>query len=170
MFPLTPAEAAFVAENATLTFVALSAVAGLVAAVAMNVAMSRQEEGFAPAYVAAAVLRRTTPAATGIVAALVVHHVAGLVTGAVYGACYLLVAGVTPSLVRVGGVGLLPHLVSVTLVVAFIYAFFAHVVLPRAGREIYEERSTAVRGMWLRSSLVFGTSLLVAAPLLTAVR
>lgn len=98
---------------------------------------------------------------------LVVHHLTGLLAGGLYG---LFVIGATanlPEIVVVGGLNPLAHLLAVGVVTGFIYGFFAHFVLPRAGGRSYEQQSTAIRGQWLRSSLVFGATMLVIVPLLT---
>ncbi|WP_224268211.1 hypothetical protein [Haloprofundus salinisoli] len=154
---------------ASLIRLALGALAGLVAAVVMGVPMGRQEGGFTPAYVTASVLRRTTPDEVSFRDATVVHHGAGTLAGVLYALVLTLGEAVAPSVGTLGGVDLLLHLVAVGLVVGFIYGFFAYVVLPRAGGSgIYEEQSTAVRGQWLRSSLVFGAALAVVAPFLFA--
>jgi hypothetical protein len=145
--------------------------------------MARQSEGFTPAYVAAAVVRGRTPEATSFRDASVVHHVAGALAGVLYALVALGVGALlglstpvlAPGTLADGGdtgaaaLALVPHAVGVVGVVAFIYAFFAHLVLPRAGGVIYEERATAVRGQWLRSSLVFGAALAVVAPVAAAV-
>jgi hypothetical protein len=149
-----------------LAQLAAGALAGLAAAVAMTLPMSRQPEGFTPAYIAASVLRRTTPDEVGFVDANVAHHGAGVLAGVLYAAVLALSSALAPDLVRMEGVELVPHLLSVVLIVLFIYAFFAHLVLPRAGGRIYEEQATAVRGQWLRSSLVFGAVLVVVGPTL----
>ncbi|WP_224448918.1 hypothetical protein [Haloprofundus salilacus] len=154
---------------ASMIRLALGALAGLVAAVVMDAPMGRQEGGFTPAYVAASVLRRTTPDAVSFRDATVVHHGAGLLAGVLYAVVLTFGETVVPRVVSLGGVDLLSHLVAVGVVVSFIYVFFAHFVLPRAGGDIYEEQSTAVRGQWLRSSLVFGAALAVVAPFLFAV-
>jgi len=154
--------------GAVLVTLALGAVAGLAAAVVMDVPMSRQSEGFTPAYLAASVLRRTPPSDVSFRDANLVHHAAGALAGVLYAVvagALVLALGATPSVDALASV--LPvHAVGVGVVVAFIYLFFAHIVLPRAGGTIYEERATAVRGQWLRSSLVFGAALAVIAPAL----
>ncbi|MFC7128306.1 hypothetical protein [Haloferax chudinovii] len=141
----------------------VGAVVGAVAAVVMAIPMWRQDDGFTPAYVAAAVVRRTSPDEVSFGDANVVHHVAGALAGVLYAVAYLATDALAPDL-GVAGVDLPSHLVATAVVVAFIYVAFARFVLPRAGRRIYEERATAVRGQWLRSSLVFGATLLVLAP------
>nr|WP_231751729.1 hypothetical protein [Halogeometricum sp. CBA1124] len=58
----------------TLAFVGLSGLSGLVAALVMGLPMARQEEGFTPAYIAASILRGTTPDEVSEVDAHVVHY------------------------------------------------------------------------------------------------
>lgn len=141
------------------------AVAGLFAAVVMDVPMSRQPEGFTPAYIAAGVATRTAPSAVSFERAMVVHHVTGVLAGVLYGLLALAtetaLSGVAATLG--GSAAVVAHVVGAVGVAAFVYVFFAHLVLPRAG-VVYEERATAVRGQWLRSALVFGGAMLVAAP------
>jgi len=150
------------------TVVLAGAIAGFAGAVVMDVPMVRQQEGFTPAYVAASVLRGTDPESVPIRDASLVHHAAGVLAGVLYAVLATAAAavlGVDPTPGGLAG-AILPHALAVVFVVGFIYAFFAHVVLPRAGRGIYEERATAVRGQWLRSSLVFGVTLALVAPAL----
>lgn len=145
--------------------VALGALTGLVAAVVMDWPMSRQPDGFTPAAIAASVVSRQSVEAVSMPELLVVHHATGLLAGVLYGALVVGLSAGLPELVRIGGLDLLAHLLAVGVVVGFIYGFFAHVVLPRAGGRNYEEQATAIRGQWLRSSLVFGLTLAVAVPL-----
>ncbi|WP_424006350.1 hypothetical protein [Haloferax denitrificans] len=167
MLDLLPAAVAALDAASSLGAVAgrllLGAVVGVAAAVVMAIPMWRQDDGFTPAYVAAAVVRRTTPDEVSFADANVAHHAAGGLAGVLYAVVYLATDAVAPDL-GVAGVDLPSHLVATAVVVAFIYVAFARFVLPRAGRRIYEERATAVRGQWLRSSLVFGATLLVLAP------
>jgi len=147
------------------TAVALGALAGLVAAIVMDWPMSRQPDGFVPAAIAAAVVTRQSADDVSMPELLVVHHAAGLLAGVAYGVVARGLAAGLPDLVRLGGLDLVAHLLSVGLVVAFIYGFFGHFVLPRAGGRSYEEQATAIRGQWLRSALVFGVTLAVVVPL-----
>jgi hypothetical protein len=160
-FAALAAETSFAAEPVSTLFawVTLGAVGGLLGAVAMDAAMHRQPDGWTPAFVAAAVLRRTRPDRVEFRDALVVHHLAGVLAGVLYALVgwVVVVAAGSTGVVAVA----LGHLTGVVVVVGFVYAFFAHVVLPRRARGVYEERATAVRGQWLRSSLVFGAVLLV---------
>lgn len=157
------------ATGELVPFVLACAGCGLLGALVMDLPMSRQEDGFTPAYVAAALVRRVQPSEVSFGHALVLHHVTGAVAGILYAALYLLFATVAPGIAAVGGVIALGHLAATVTVAAFIYAFFAHIVLPRAGRGIYEERATAVRGQWLRSAVVFGVVLGLSVPALTTV-
>jgi len=147
------------------TAVALGALAGLVAAVVMDWPMSRQPDGFVPAAIAAGVVTRQSVDDVSMPELLFVHHAAGLVAGVGYGLVARWLSVGLPDLVRIGGLDLLAHLLSVGLVVGFIYLFFGHLVLPRAGGRSYEEQATAIRGQWLRSALVFGATLAVIVPL-----
>jgi hypothetical protein len=148
------------------TTVALGAVAGLAAAVVMGLPMSRQAEGFTPAYVAASVVRGGDPGSIRFRDATLVHHAAGVLAGVLFGSLYLVFAALLPALAVVGGVRLLAHVAALGVVVAFVYAFFADLVLPRYGDEIGEDRATAVTGQWLRSSVVFGATVFLLFPLL----
>jgi uncharacterized membrane protein len=150
-------------------FVVACVVCGVLAAIVMDFPMSRQEEGFTPAFIAASVLARSRPDAVGFPAAFAVHHVAGAAAGVLYAVVYLLSVGPLPGGLAVGGVAAVPHALATLAVAAFIYAFFAHLVLPRRGRGIYEQRATAVRGQWLRSVIVFGVAVVLVVPAVTTV-
>ena len=166
----TPAAALGGVPTAALApFVAVCAACGVFAAVVMDFPMAKQAEGFTPAYIAASVLARSRPSSVGFRSAFAVHHVAGAAAGLLYALAYLAVAGPLPGVTAVGGVDAVPHALATLFVSGFIYAFFAHLVLPRRGRGIYEERSTAVRGQWLRSVVVFGVTVAVAVPAATSV-
>jgi len=95
---------------------------------------------------------------------MLAHHLAGGLAGLLYALVALGVDQVTPGLSPAVGIALHAHLIGVVVVVGFIYAFFAHLVLPRAGGRPYEEQATAVRGQWLRSALVYGLTVLVLVP------
>ncbi|WP_410766953.1 hypothetical protein [Haloferax sp. DFSO60] len=152
------------ATGATFTMkVVLGALVGVAAAVVMDIPMWRQDEGFTPAYIAASVFRRARPDEVSFIDANVVHHLAGAMAGILYAFVFLLSDWVLPEL-PLFGTDALPHIISSLFVMVWIYLLFAHLVLPRAGRSIYEERATAVRGQWLRSSLVFGVTMFLLAP------
>jgi hypothetical protein len=150
-------------------FVAVCAACGLLAAAVMDFPMAKQTEGFTPAYIAASVLARSRPESVEFRAAFAVHHAAGVAAGVLYALVYLVSAGPLPGVAGVGGVSAVPHVLATLVVSGFIYAFFAHVVLPRRGRGIYEERATAVRGQWLRSVVVFFVTVAAVVPAATSV-
>ena len=145
-------------------FLAVGIGAGVVAALVMDWPMSRQPEGFIPAYIAASVLTRSRPADVPFRTAMLTHHLAGGLAGLLYALVALGADRVAPALLPIVGVDLPAHLLGVIVVVGFIYAFFAHLVLPRAGGRPYEEQATAVRGRWLRSALVYGLTVLLVVP------
>ncbi len=148
--------------------VAVGALAGLLAAVVMDWPMSRQPDGFTPAAIAAGILTRQSADDVSMTELLAVHHGAGLLAGVLYGVFVVGLSVSLPAVIAVGGLDLVAHLIAVSFVSGFIYGFFAHFVLPRAAGRSYEEQATAIRGQWLRSTLVFGATLLVSVPLLTA--
>ena len=150
-------------------FVVVCVACGVLAAVVMDFPMARQAEGFTPAYIAASVLARSSPSSVAFRSAFVVHHVAGGAAGVLYALVYLLAADPLPAVATVGGVSAVSHLLATLVVAGFVYAFFAHLVLPRRGRGIYEERATAVRGQWLRAVVVFGVTVAVVVPAVTSV-
>ena len=137
------------------------ALAGLIAALAMDVQMSRQPAGWTPAFIAVGVLTRTDPDDVSFERASVLHHGTGVVAGGLYGALTLALTVAVPHLLW-PNVPLIAHRLAGVVVALFIYLVFAHVVLPRVGGTVYEERATAVRGQWLRSSLVFAVTMMIA--------
>lgn len=158
---LVPATAA--SDPAAL--VAAGLLAGLAATVA-NLPVSRQPEGYTPAYVVVSAVRGRPIASVRFSEAGIVYHAAGLGAGLAYVLARLVVDPVVPSAPSVGTVALGPHVISVVLVVLFVYAAFAHLMLPRATAPFPADRATAVRGQWLRSVLVLGAGLAVFAPVM----
>lgn len=146
-----------------------AAVAGLIAAVVMDVPMRRQAEGFTPAYVAASVLRQTDTDAVAFRDASLLHHATGVLAGVLFGVIYVGLSAILPDVLRVGALALVPHVAALGIVVAFVYAFFADFVLPRFGDELGEDRTTVVTGQWLRSAVVFGLTVAVVFPALLSV-
>lgn len=142
-------------------------VVGVVGGIVMDVLMTQQEDGFAPARVVVGVLTGRSPATVPFREVVVVHHVASGLVGALYGICSYALAALVPIEANVGGVDLLAHVIAVTLVVVFIYGFFTAVVLPRVDEGVYEERATAVHGQWLRATVLFGAIMLLGVPALT---
>jgi hypothetical protein len=164
------APAAYVVAGVAIApFAAACLFCGVLAAVVMDFPMARQTEGFTPAYIAASVLTRSQPDTVEFAAAFAVHHAAGAAAGILYAVVYLATVGPLPGGPAVGGVAAVPHALGTLVVAGFIYAFFAYLVLPRRGQRIYEERSTAVRGQWLRSVVVFGVTVALAVPAVTSV-
>lgn len=155
-------------DPSTLASLLLAGVAaGLAGAVAMEVPMGRHPEGWTPAFVAAGVLRRTGPESVRFRDASVVHHVAGVAAGVLYALLAAPLVSVLDGTPQTPGVSTLPigaHLAATTGVAVFVYAFFVYVVLPRTGAVIPDDRTTAVRGQWARSTVVFGVVLGVVAP------
>ncbi|WP_267640666.1 hypothetical protein [Haloarchaeobius amylolyticus] len=122
------------------------ALAGLVAAVVMDLPMFLMPEGFTPASVAAAKLTRQPIEAVSQVAAQVVHHGTGLVGGLGLGAAVVVLE---PQL------GLWSTVIlATTVLTVFIINFFGFVVLPRAGFDA--ERRETVFQQWLFSAVVYG--------------
>lgn len=158
---------ALVSSLSVFHFVLTGLGAGVLAAVVMDWPMSRQPEGFTPAYIAASVLTGQQPQEVSFSMAMIVHHLAGGLAGLLYALVVVALSRVMPTLLSVGGIDLLAHVLGVVVVVSFIYGFFAHLVFPQRGGRSYEEQATAIRGQWLRSALVFGATLLVAVPLVT---
>lgn len=149
------------------TTVAVGALAGLVAAIVMDWPMSRQPDGFVPAAIAAGIVTRQSVDDVSTAELLVVHHIAGLLAGVLYGVAAVGLTAILPTVSTVGGgVDLVAHLLAVSLVTVFIYGLFAHIVLPRAGGRSYEQEATAIRGQWLRSAVVFGSTLVIAVPMI----
>jgi len=150
--------------GSTPAWLTVCAAAGLVAALAMDYPMSAQPDGFAPAYVAAGVVTRRRPDSVPLRDALVVHHLAGPLAGLPYGGLTLAFARLFPETPAVAGVPFAAHVLATATVVAFVYGFFSYLVFPRADAGRYEEAATAVRGQWLRSTLVFGAAMAAAVP------
>ncbi len=167
MSELAPAVTTLLVSLPTVFPLVIGFLAGVVAALVMDWPMSRQPEGFTPAYIAAGVVTRQPHENVRFGSAMVVHHVAGGLGGILYA---LLVTIFTPAVppATVWGINPISHLLAAGVVVGFIYAFFAHFVLPRRGGRSYEEQATAIRGQWLRSALVFGATLIVTVPFITA--
>ncbi|WP_435197145.1 hypothetical protein [Natronomonas sp. EA1] len=150
----------------------VNVVAGLFATIVMNIPMKTLREGQTPPFVAASALSGDDLPEVPSALASGIHYGAGMLGGVLY---TLLVVGFedvvpVPPLAFIEGTGLAlgPHLLAGAVVLAFLYGFFAYLVLPRFGQSAYaEERRDRVRADWLRSALVYVTALLVLVPLLT---
>lgn len=146
---------------------AVALLAGFLAALVMNAPMLAFAEGYAPAHVAASVVWGTTPSKTGLGAAMLVHHVAGILAGLLHLLLALGLEQVLPVSTRVAGLPLVPHLVAGALVTAFLYGFFSWLVLPRFGAGV-RDRAATVKGRWAVSALIFGWTLVAFVPTLVA--
>ncbi|GAB3423124.1 hypothetical protein GCM10027435_28660 [Haloparvum alkalitolerans] len=154
---------------ASIAWLLVGIVAGLIGAAVMSYPMSRSATGFVPARVATALVTRRRPADVPLPQALAFHGVAGAGAGAVYAVLAAGLDRVLPALGTLpGGVGLPAHLLAAALVAGAVYLVFAVIVFPHAGGRAYEERDTEVQGRWLRASLAFGAALAVTAPALAS--
>ena len=141
------------------------AVAGAVVGLLLNIPMVTQDEGYLPAYVAAAGLTRADPAAVSRPLAVAVHHVTALLAALSYGAVVAVLSFVLPTAVSLNGVPLLPHVVGAASVTAFIYVFFARVAMPRFGGSLRDRADETVR-QWALTAFIFGTALALFVPVL----
>lgn len=140
-------------------------VAGAVVGLLLNIPMVTQDEGYLPAYVAAAGLTRTDPTAVSRRLAVVVHHGTAVVAALLYGAVVAVLSPVLPTAVSLNGVPLLPHVVGAAGVTAFIYVFFARVAMPRFGGSLRDRAEETVR-QWALTAFIFGTALALFVPVL----
>lgn len=143
-----------------LPSLAAGGLAGLLGALAMDVPMGRHPEGWTPAFLTAAAVRRVSPDQIDFESASVVHHSFGVLAGAVYALLFVALSLVVPS-TGLLDLPLLAHLIAVAVTGVLVYASVAHVVLPQVGASLQEQRLTAARGQWLRASVVFTAALAV---------
>lgn len=146
-------------------WVVVCAVAGAVVGFLLNIPMVTQDEGYLPAYVAAAGLTRTDPAEASGALAAVVHHVTGVVAALLYGALVALLSVVLPTAVSLNGVPLVPHVIGVVAVTTFIYYFFARVAMPRLGGSL-RDRSDDIVQQWALTAFIYGAALALFVPAL----
>jgi len=149
-------------------WVSSAVVAGLLAALVMNVPMTRLTMGYVPATVAASVVQRTVPSHISTRDAVLVHHAAGPLAGVVYAALGLALDAVVPTVTRVAGLSMAAHLLAVVGIVVFVYGVFAWRVLPRYGGSARDD-APLVRRHWLVSAVTFGVVLAVAVPAILSV-
>ena len=151
-------------------WIAAAILSGLVAALVMNVPMSRLATGWTPATVATSVVQGTVPSKVSRRDSILLHHAVGPLAATLYALVGVGLASVLPPGARLAGLELLAHLVAVAAITGFVYGVFAWVVLPRYGGSARDELST-VRRDWLASALVFGGTLAVLVPgVIAAVR
>jgi hypothetical protein len=151
-------------------WLAAAVVSGLLAAVAMDVPMTRLTTGWTPATVATSVLQGTVPSKVSRTEAAVLHHAVGPMAAVLYAVVGIGLAAVLPAVARIAGLEIAAHLLAAGLVTLFVYGLFAWVVLPQYGGEA-RDRLPAVRRDWLVSALVFGVTLAIVVPgVIAAVR
>lgn len=144
---------------------AVCAISGAVVGLLLNIPMVTQDEGYLPAYVAAGGLTRVDPTAASRPLAVVVHHVTGVVAALLYGAIVAVLAALLPTGVSLNGVPLVPHIVGIAAVTAFIYYFFARVAMPRFGGSL-QDRSGQIVQQWALTAFIYGASLALFVPVL----
>lgn len=140
-------------------------VAGAVVGLLLNIPMVTQDEGYLPAYVAAAGLTRTDPSAVSRPLAVVVHHGTALVAALLYGVVVAGLSFVLPTALPVNGVPLIPHIVGVVGISTFIYYFFARIAMPRFGGSVRDDADEIIR-QWALTAFIFGTALALFTPVL----
>lgn len=128
--------------------------AGVVATRAMDVVMTRIDEGETPPQVAGGVLTDSSPDDAPRRLASAVHYVAGTLTGPLFVWLYLAAA-------VVAGGGLLAVVAAAAVCYPLMVGFFALVVLPRS-RGLARQRVAATRRAWSVEAAVY---LAVLAPL-----
>lgn len=149
--------------------VGVGAVAGLLAAVVMNVPMHRLPEGSAPPFVAAGALTGDGPTDVNPVLASGTHYAAGVLAGTGHALLALALEGAYPFTARVASAGLLlvPHLLAVLATYAVLVVVFAYLVLPTFGGPV-RERAGLVRRDWVLSAGVYAVAVAVLVPTLLA--
>lgn len=146
----------------------LNGLAGLLAAVVMNVPMQRLPEGSTPPFVAGAALSGQEPTEVSGTTASALHYVAGVLAGVLFTAVVVVLETPAQFGLLVAGTGLpvVSHLAGGVVVFLVLYAFFAYLVLPRFGGSV-RQRAEQVRQDWLVSALVYCVALLVLVPAVT---
>ena len=161
---LLPAHAGHATPPPPLDRVAIATFAGFFAALVTDVPMDRLDEGRTPTAVAASVLYAKPSADLRESEARSVHYTAGVLAGALFALLAAAAETVAPPVaVLPGGLPLLSHLLAGAAVLAFLYAFFGHVVLPRFGRE-KAGVADRVRRHWAVSATVYVLALLAGVP------
>ncbi len=110
----------------------------------VDIPMVTQDEGYLPAYVAAAGLTRTDPSAVSRPLAVVVHHGTALVAAPLYSAVVAGLSFVLPTAISLNGVPLIPHTIGAVGISAFIYYFFARIAMPRFGGSLGDDADESV--------------------------
>ncbi len=167
MTSMIPLHAAHASVPPLLARLAIAMVAGFLAAVVMDLPMRRLDEGMVPPYTAASVLFGKPPATVSDIEARSAHYTAGILAGVLFVVLAVAAEAVLPVVyVLWGGLPLLSHLLAGLGVLAFLYGFFGHIVLPRFGREKRAVAAT-VRRHWAVSATVYVLAFLVLDVVLT---
>ena len=140
-------------------------VAGAVVGLLLNIPMVTQDEGYLPAYIAAAGLTRTDPSAVSRPPAAAVHHGTALVAALLYGAVVAGLSFVLPTALSVNGVPLILHIVGIAGISAFIYYFFARIAMPRFGGSVRDD-ADEITQQWALTAFTFGAALALSIPVL----
>jgi hypothetical protein len=153
---------------------AVAMLSGGLAALAVSVVMRLLPYGDVPPYVAASVLWRRRPERVSWSAANAVHLTAGTLAGLLFEGLLIGYERLREPLnigieVAIAGVTTLSELVVLSVVVAFLYAFFSWVVFPRYGGAAYETYPTTVRREWAISAVAYGVFLFFALAIVYSV-
>ncbi|ESS05517.1 MAG: hypothetical protein A07HB70_01993 [uncultured archaeon A07HB70] len=130
--------------------IVLGVLAGVVATLAMGVAMARLPEGETPPAVAAAVLTERRVGEGPARLAAVVHHAAGWLTGGLFVTLLLFAEAAL-------GRSSVAYLATTALLLVLMVGFFAGVVLPRVA--LARQRLRTVVRDWTVSATVYLTAL-----------
>lgn len=153
------------------TRLAVGAVGGLVATLVTTLVMWRQSYGYAPAYVAAALLWSEPPSDVSRSSANAAHLAAGVLAGIGFetaNAAYERLReplGITTEY-AIAGLTSVSELLVGALLVVVLYGVFSWVVFPRYGGNLYETRPGTVRTQWAVSAVVYGVGVVVVVAIL----
>jgi len=134
--------------------VVLGVPAGVLATLAMDVAMARLPEGDTPPRVASGVLTDRHPDEAPGRLATAAHYLAGLLTGPLCVVLVLLVEGLL-------GVSARSYLVAAVVLYLLMTGFFVLVVLPRP--DVLPDRVSGIRRAWAVEAAVYVVVVVVLA-------
>jgi hypothetical protein len=145
---------------------AVALLAGLGAALVMNIPVNVLSRGHVPLDVAASALWRRPVESVTVSETDAVHYAAGMAAGALFELLLVIAEAVRPTVVDLAGLVTLSEIVAALLVAALVYGVFAFLVVPRYGGEFYEdetERRTVTR-QWAVCAATYGIGILVMVP------
>lgn len=145
---------------------AVALLAGLGAALLMNIPINLLSRGHVPLDVAASALWRRPIGEVTISETDAVHYAAGMAAGALFELLFVLLESIRPTVVVIAGLVTLTEIVAAALVATAVFAGFAVGVFPRYGGEFHEdesERRTVVQ-QWAVSAATYGLGILVMIP------